>query len=226
MTAFELRQADAVELLLSLPARSVDLIATDPAYQSLEKHRKRGTTTRLKAGGWFDIFPDARYTALFAAMFRALRPDTHAYVMCDDPTSYVVKPIAEAAGFTYWKRVIWDKVKIGMGYHYRGQHENILFFEKGSRKLNDLGVSDVLRFERVQGGYPTEKPVALLEVLIRQSTEPGELVVDPFMGSGSTGRAAVRLGRSFLGGDIAPAALELAHRNITAESRDQPKGRT
>ena len=62
---------------------------------------------------------------------------------------------------------------------------------------------------RVRNGYPTEKPVAVSEVLVRQSTQPGELVIDPFMGSGSVGVAAVRNGRSFLGNDLCAEAVDI-----------------
>ncbi|MBP6629440.1 MAG: site-specific DNA-methyltransferase [Kofleriaceae bacterium] len=93
-----------------------------------------------------------------------------------------------------------------MGYHYRARYECILFFEKGKRKLADLGVADVLTAPRVRGGYPAEKPPAVSEVLVRQSTAPGAIVVDPFMGSGSVGVAAVRQGREFWGNDLCAEA--------------------
>ncbi len=97
---------------------------------------------------------------------------------------------------------MWDKQKIGMGYHYRARYEFVLFFEKGKRKLNDLGIPDVIAAPRVLNGYPTEKPVAVSEILVRQSTDEGELVADPFTGSGSVGVAALKNGRSFLGNDL------------------------
>ena len=68
---------------------------------------------------------------------------------------FVAKPCGEEAGFKFWKPLIWDKMKIGMGYHYRARCERILFFEKGKRKLNDLGIPDVLAVERIYRGYPT-----------------------------------------------------------------------
>ncbi|WP_140145178.1 DNA-methyltransferase, partial [Vibrio parahaemolyticus] len=95
-----------------------------------------------------------------------------------------------------------------MGYHYRARHEYILFFEKGKRKLNDLGVPDILQSKRVYRGYPTEKPVDLLEVLISQSSTEDELVMDPFFGSGSTLVAAKKLNRNYIGCDISDAAHE------------------
>lgn len=218
---FELHQRDAVAFLRDLPDASVDLVVTDPPYASLEKHRKRGTTTRLShskasSNDWFAIFPDDRFPELFAEAFRVLRPDRHFYLHCDATTMFTVKPMGEAAGFRFWKPLVWDKRKIGMGYHYRARHEFVLFFEKGKRKLADLSVPDILEVDRVWRGYPTEKPVGLAEILIRQSTRPGELVCDPFMGSGSAGVAALGLGRRFLGNDASEAAHAVARPRLEA----------
>ena len=208
-----LAQADALAWLRGLPDGCVDLVITDPAYESLEKHRQVGTTTRL-TGAWFDIFPNARFPELFREVHRVLTRDAHFYLFCDQETMFVAKPLAEVAGFKFWKAIIWDKVKIGMGYHYRSRHELILFFEKGKRRLNDLGVPDIISAPRIIGGYPTEKPPEVAEVLIRQSSEPGEVVVDPFLGSGSTGVAARRSGRRFGGCDISGEALALARQRL------------
>jgi site-specific DNA-methyltransferase (adenine-specific) len=122
---------------------------------------------------------------------------------------FVAKPIAEAVGFRFWKPLVWDKKTIGMGYHYRARYEFVLFFEKGKRKLRDLGSPDVIQAARIRGGYPTEKPVDVSEILVNQSSLPGETVADPFMGSGSVGVAAVRHGRFFRGNDIQAKAIEM-----------------
>src|SRR5689334_2879153 len=127
---------------------------------------------------------------------------------------FVAKPEAERVGFRFWKPLVWDKRSIGMGYHYRARYELILFFEKGKRRLNDLGVADVISVPRIHRGYPAEKPAAVSEVLIGQSSEPGEVVADPFMGSGSVGVAARRLGRRFLGTDVNAEAVSLTRRRL------------
>ena len=214
-------QEDAISWLRTLDSGSVDLIVTDPAYESLEKHRARGTTTRLKrskasSNDWFQIFPNTRFPELFAEAYRVLANHRHFYLFCDQETMFVAKPMAEAAGFRFWKPLVWDKQRIGMGYHYRSRYEFILFFEKGKRKLNDLGVPDVLEHPRVHRGYPAEKPTAVSSVLIRQSTEAGELVIDPFSGSGSVGVAAVEQGRRFLGTDICEQAVVIANTRLAA----------
>lgn len=219
MNTFTTVKMDAIDLLSNLSANSADLIVTDPAYESLEKHRNVGTTTRLKrskssSNDWFPIFPNARFGAFFAEAYRALKKNAHLYMFCDQETMFVAKPIAEAAGFKFWKPIVWDKRKIGMGYHYRARYELILFFEKGKRRLRDLGQADVIEVPSVRGGYPTEKPVKVSEILISQSTSPGETVVDPFCGSGSVGVASMNLGRNFIGGDVSDAALALARSRL------------
>jgi site-specific DNA-methyltransferase (adenine-specific) len=193
----------------------VDLLITDPAYESLEKHRAVGTTTRLKhskssSNDWFAVFPNARFGELFAEVFRVLKRNTHFYLFCDAETMFIAKPEAERAGFRFWKPLVWDKRTIGMGYHYRARYEFVLFFEKGKRRLNDLGIADVISVPRIHGGYPAEKPPEVSAVLVNQSSQPGDVVADPFMGSGSVGVAAAKLGRRFLGNDLNPEAVRLA----------------
>ena len=221
-TNFELSQLDAVAFLRTLPSESVDIVVTDPAYESLEKHRAIGTTTRLKVSAgssnpWFRVFPNARFGELFEEVHRVLKRDTHFYLMCDPETAFIVKPVAEAAGFKFWKPLVWDKRSIGMGYHYRARYEFVMFFEKGKRRLHDLGIADVLEVPRIRGGYPAEKPSALSQILIGQSSVEGDLVVDPFMGSGSVGVAALELGRRFMGNDVAEEALSLARDRLRAK---------
>lgn len=139
---------------------------------------------------------------------------------------FAAKPAGEAAGFHFWKPLVWDKRTIGMGYHYRARYEFVLFFEKGKRKLADLGVSDVIEAPRLRPPcYPTEKPVAVPAVLIAQSSSPGDLVIDPFCGSGSTGVAALQAGRHFSGCDTSDQAIALARQRLTlAGGAEGPQG--
>ena len=213
--SFEICTQDAVSWLRDQPTGSIDLVVTDPAYESLEKHRAIGTTTRLKhskssSNNWFTVFPNARFGELFDEVHRVLRRHAHFYLFCDAETMFVAKPEAERAGFRFWKPLVWDKRTIGMGYHYRSRYEFILFFEKGKRRLNDLGIADVISVPRIHRGYPAEKPAAVSDVLIGQSSQPGEVVADPFMGSASVGAAALGLGRHFRGTDVNPDATRIA----------------
>jgi site-specific DNA-methyltransferase (adenine-specific) len=220
MLNYELVTKDAVEWLKTLDDESVDLLITDPPYESLEKHRSKGTTTRLKvskgsSNQWFDIFPNDRFLELFTEIYRVMKSNTHFYLFCDQETMFTAKPLGEQVGFKFWKPIVWDKEKIGMGYHYRARYEFILFFEKGKKKLNNLGIPDILSSPRIRGGYPTEKPVDISKILIEQSTLKGEIVVDPFFGSASVGEAALSAGRNFKGSDIFDKAVIDARKRLS-----------
>jgi site-specific DNA-methyltransferase (adenine-specific) len=218
---------DAFDLLASLPPESVDLVVTDPPYESLELHRSRGTTTRLTTN-WFATVPNSKLPELLRLVYRALKPDRHFYLFCDEVTADVIKQQQQvgmirqpngarrcSCGLSYWKEIIWAKttndgtrVRGGTGYHYRAANERILFFEKGKRALNDLGIPDVLMAPRSGVPGPAVKPGAIVRTLISQSTAPGELVVDPFCGSGVAGVEARAIDRHFLLGDIDLAYLD------------------
>lgn len=204
---------DACEWLGTLKDASVDLIVTDIAYESIEKHRAVGTTTRLKK--WFPTFPNTRVPELFAQMYRVLKKNAHLYFFCDHETMFLAKPIGEEVGFTFWNPIVWDKVHIGGGYHYRRQKEFILFFEKGKRKLATADVGDVLRYPRIVGDYPTRKPQQLVDTFVTQSSKPGELVIDPFFGSATTAASALSQGRPFMGSDISDEAHRVARERLS-----------
>jgi len=221
--------SDAFDLLQGLAPQSVDLVVTDPPYESLQIHRARGTTTRLTTN-WFTTVPNERLPQLLREVARVLRDDRHFYLFCDEVTADVIKQQQGvgasrlpngarrcACGLTYWKEVLWAKTTLdgrsirgGTGYHYRAASERILFFEKGKRALNDLGIPDVLMAPRAGIPGPAVKPAALVRTLIAQSSAPGELVLDPFCGSGVVGVMAQSLGRRFLLGDIDLAYLDPA----------------
>jgi len=219
--------SDALNLLSGLAPESVDLVVTDPPYESLQIHRARGTTTRLTSD-WFTTIPNARLPELLRQVYRVLRADRHFYLFCDEVTADVIKQqqgVGAArlpngarkcsCGFVYWKEIVWAKTTLdggrirgGTGYHYRAASERILFFEKGKRALSDLGIPDVLLAPRSGVPGPAVKPGTVVRTLIAQSTAPGELVVDPFCGSGVAGVEARALQRRFLLGDIDLAYLD------------------
>lgn len=237
---------DATELLRSLPDACIHAALTDPAYESLERHRKRGTTTRLKvskgsSNEWFDIFKNERYPQFFDQLYRVLVPRSYALIFCDDTTDQIIRPIARDAGFWVWGKWVWVKVakdqkkatpgrpvvKGGMGFHGRKGHEHIVVLEKRSRKqlpharwdvmtdplgegrkIGDAGLTDVFFCPRVDNGYPTEKPAELVKELLMQIANPGEIVIDPFAGSGVVGREAKKLGIPYLLGDTSSKAIE------------------
>lgn len=233
-----LHHGDYLPWLSSLPDASVDLVITDYPYESLEKHRKVGTTTRLKksdasSNEWFGVIPNSDLPKLMEELYRVLKKKTHCYMFCDDETSDFLKKAGQEAGFHCWKRLVWNKEAMGMGYHYRATYEFIVFFEKGTKKavpgkyfagtrqLSNRGVSDILSHKRIKSkdAYPTEKPLSLMEVLILNSANDGDIVIDPFMGSGVVGQAAIRNLCRFWGNDISPTSLRHAKRKIRPEMK-------
>jgi site-specific DNA-methyltransferase (adenine-specific) len=173
-----------------------------------------------------------------------LKKNAHMYLMSDTETMFVLKPMGDDAGFKFWNDLPWIKlvkngtrvavlkgrkstkvrepmdVRVikqpftGMGYHWRKATEKILFFEQGKRKLRDLGLNEVQYSSRIHKGYPSEKPVDLFQPIIFNSSIPGEVVCDPFMGSGPVGRAAVGMGRHFVGNDKSVEALMVARTRL------------
>lgn len=201
---YQLVMGDSLPVLKGMEDECVDLVVTDVPYESLEAHRAKGSTTRLTKE-WFQVISNDTLADYIHEFYRVLKPDTHAYIMCDQPTHYHIRDAGIKAGFIFKKCLIFDKVLMGMGYSYRCQHEFICYLEKGKRRLNNLGISDVLSYKRVRNGYPTEKPVDLSVDLILNSSNQGDTVLDTFVGSGSTMQAALQTGRNIIGMELKPS---------------------
>jgi site-specific DNA-methyltransferase (adenine-specific) len=184
-------EADARLWLPQLPDASVDLIVTDPPYRF-----QRGTTYFRD---WFPDLDDHEWQPIFHQLYRILRPNRHAYVFCDDRTRPLFDEAANAAGFRRHPPLIWDKDWLGIGTAaWRSRYELICWYEKGRRAGNHNNRANIIRARRAHRGYPTEKPIAALRQLIEQASLLGELVLDPFCGSGNTGLAARQLHRHAL----------------------------
>lgn len=238
---------DAFEAMKLMPDGVVDLVVTDPPYKSLEKHRDSKARIRKyerdKAAGkitgtriprlreWFPTIPNECFPALLSELYRVMAPDSHCYIFCDDETSDIIKAACvamvaergEKGAFTWWKRIVWDKLHRGQGYHYPNQHEFVVFLEKGKRKLNSHSFASVLACKRVSKGSlggrapgPTEKPVSLIAKLIENSSQPDDLVFDPFCGRGATGVAALFAKRQFLGFDVQRKAVRISRERLRA----------
>lgn len=114
------------------------------------------------------------------------------------------------SGFHFIKSLIWDKQKKIMGTFYMSQFEYILFFRKGEgRKINNCGTPDILSIpisktkdDKGNNLHDTEKPVELMKILIENSTNEGETVLEPFAGIGSTLIACDQLNRKCVASEI------------------------
>ena len=233
---------DAFEFLARLPNENVDLIITDPPYESLRRWEGIGTTARMGLGKkgskaddpdkFFPTIPNSSLPLMLQEFYRVLKSNTHCYVMSDCqtlphlfcslglglqcPESCIYSDDISYPEFSYWKLLVWHRGALGMGYHFRSCHEYILMLDKGkNRKPKDLAIGDVFSIRPPSPKqYPTQKPVELFELLIDQSSDPGELVVDPFVGAGTAAVAAAKLGRRFLVCDISERACELTARAL------------
>lgn len=132
------------------------------------------------------------------------------------------------AGLRVKSQVIWDREAHGMGDlngSFAPQHDVIWFASKDGFAFAGMRPKSVIRSMRLGGEelvHPNEKPVDLMEQLIEPLTSAGDLVCDPFLGSGSAGRAAVRLGRRFVGMDTDPNHFATARDRIEAETCRHP----
>lgn len=244
----DIYRSDAIEWLKTLPDASVDLICTDPAYDELTRHRKVGTTTRLTGGkgakgsesvedGFFQTVPDSYYWPLCEQFRRVLKP--HGALVHFGgwyTTGHVLVPALKFAGFpargkgteTYQRLACWDKMTLGMGWGLRRGAEWVLIQHVGRHKRKwkdnpdyDRSMCDVLREKAIRNGYPTEKPVDVMRALIRQFSHPGDLVIDPFLGSGSVAVAARAEHRNFAGCDIDQGAVEHALARLTQQEQQE-----
>ena len=231
-------KSDALVFLKDLRDESVDLVLTDPPYESGNKWRGVGTTARRgmgRAGTGSDddskrflVVSNDYLLKVVNEIYRVLKIGHHAYVMADWETAVLICQHVEktwpwrtvsGVKISPFKALVWDRIAMGLGYSYRSRHEFICFLRKGKKwnQLNDLGVPDVLQYKRVppsSADVPTQKPFHLFRVLVAQSSSEGDLVVDPFMGSGTTARAAHALNRKWLGCDIEQAHVDIANKEF------------
>lgn len=200
--------ADARDALSKIKSASVDLVLTDPPYGiALDKGFKSLDAWDGK------IYDDEVQTVLdtidtvMRECFRVLKNDRHMYVFCAiQHYDYLLKKLREI-GFNVGEvPCVWHKTggagAGGSEYAYASNYELFFLCMKGRRRLNRVGESNVFTEMRVSPQrkvHPTQKPLPLIRSLIEQSTRPGEFVIDPFAGSGTTLRAAMQLKRTTWG---------------------------
>ena len=128
---------------------------------------------------------------------------------------------AEAAKFRLHTILVWDKRTALPNKYYQNVTEFGLFMFKGKAfTIADPSSKNLVSiFQRDESEHPTEKPVELMRFWIGNSSKPGEIVLDPFMGSGTTGVAALQLGRNFIGIEKDPRWFDIACKRIEDAQR-------
>ena len=138
-------------------------------------------------------------------IYRVLKNKAHCYIMINSRNLKDLQVEAEKVGFKFQNLLIWDKGNVTPNQYYMGGYELILMLRKGGAKpINNMGTSNIIKIPNIIGKkqHPTEKPIKLMEILIENSSNEGDVVMDPFMGSGSTAKAADNLKRKFIGSEI------------------------
>lgn len=208
--------ADYRDFMLSFPEGSVDLILTDPPYTISKKTGFASVVNGVKRfavsmdfGAWDHAQIDL--TDMAQVFYRALRQSGTAIVWYDLWKIGELKEAMEKAGFKMLRQIIWQKtnpVPLNMKSTYlSNSREMAVAGVKGGKPTfnseYDPGVYE-LPIPRHNGHrqHPTQKPEPIFSELVRKHSNPGDLVVDPFLGSGTTAMAAIKNARSFAGCDI------------------------
>jgi site-specific DNA-methyltransferase (adenine-specific) len=141
-----------------------------------------------------------------AELYRVLRDPGDCYLMINNLNSYDLETEAYRAGFRKHNLLVWRKTNVTPNRWYMQDCELIFYFYKGeARTINSPASSQSFSYPAPKRRrHPTEKPVPLFVYYIENSSQPGDTVLDPFFGSNTTGEAAVRTGRNFIGCEIDP----------------------
>lgn len=227
---------EALEVLDSLPDSSVDLLLTDPPYSSggsLEAQKNvkaqglRSATVQASDFAWFaaDNMSTAGLVWLLRASLtrsrRLLRPNRAALVFTDWRMVPHLAPALESSGLRYRNMIVWDKGSAGLGNGFKPAHEIILEYSNGTTEYHTKTGQNVIRARRVAPGirdHNAQKPVPLLQDLMTVCAPPGGVVLDPFMGSGSTLVAAKATGRRAIGVEIDERYCESAAARLAQDS--------
>lgn len=218
---------DCLEVMPTLTP--CDLVCTDPPYLV----SKGGFAANLQLeggfGGWMkdygnqgDIVPcDMAFDEWMPLVHAALAPQAHAYFMSNGRNVKAMQTSAEAAKFRFHTLLVWDKRAALPNKYYQNVTEFGLFMFKGKAKtINDPSSKNLVSiFQRDESSHPTEKPVELMRYWIANSSEAGGTVLDPFMGSGTTGVAALQIGRNFIGIERDPRYFDIACERIDKAQR-------
>ena len=212
--SYHIYNKDCLGVLKNIPNESVDLIATDPPYPTTSRGSAGNSGGMLqkdinKKGKVF-TYNNINCKEYAPEFYRVLKDGSHCYVMTNHINLIDMLNTFTNIGFHFIKSLIWDKGNKIMGQYYMSQFEYILFFRKGrGKRINNCGTSDILsvpnkktKDENGKNIHDTEKPIGLMEILINNSSQENELVLDPFMGVGSTGLACIKNNRNFIGIEI------------------------
>ena len=216
-----LYNADALDVLPHLP-RAARVVVMDPPYSSggfQEAGKAQGSIGTMQAASIeSDTMSSEGYTHFIRRVVRAANAQA-VYVFTDWRMWGFTREAIELGGHRVRGMIVWDKGRGAMGVRWKMQHELIAWGARVPSKMGE-GHGNVIQAARTRNAlHPTEKPVNLLSTIIG-TAEPGE-VLDPFMGSGTTGVAAIRHGRRFIGIELDPKHFATAVQRLESELAQQ-----
>lgn len=209
---------DCLQLMKDIPDGSVDLIVTDPPYginykSGAQKYCKRdnidGTHVKVRNESFFDeiIGDDVTPIEWLKDAYRVLKENTAIYVFCCWRSYPAFKQGLEDCGFKTKNLIVLNKSNHGMGDlkgQYAPKHELLLYANKGRHVLNrhQGRMKDVWDVKVKYSGairlHPNEKPCQWYEIPVLESSKEGDLVLDPFAGSGTLGKVCQDNSRQFI----------------------------
>lgn len=220
---------NAIEFMKTLQDNSIDLLVTDPPYKVTARGNAGNTggmlQTKLTMQGKIFKHNNIKPKDYIPEFYRILKDGSHCYIMTNHVNLQEMINVATESGFHFIKSLIWNKGNKIMGHYYMSQFEYILFFRKGKgKKINNCGTADIINVpnKKTKGEdgknlHDTEKPIELMKILIENSSQENELVLDPFMGIGSVAIACKRLNRECIGVEIDEHYYSIALNRIGAE---------
>lgn len=217
---------DCLEGLAAIPDKSVDAIITDPPYFLSMGHSGSSTNAAksdaLSSNRAFNDLAICTpfYKQLFSEYRRVLKDDGSFYFFTDWRGYAYYFPLLNAE-LPVRNMLVWDKIS-GPGSFYSFNHELIVFGTYKGKTKGGVG-SSVWRMKAFSSGaaatngkkvHPTQKPVEVITKMIEDSTEPGAVVLDTFMGSGTTAVACLKTGRNFIGFELDEGYHAIAQQRI------------
>lgn len=216
---------DVRQLFKEIPDNSIDLVVTDPPYKIVQGGRTKDMghggimamdNKDVSKGKMFEQ-NDIKFSEWLPEVYRVLKPRTNAYIMTNGRNIAELQAAAEDAGLHYQNLLVWKKRTKTPNRYWMQTCEFILMLSKRpARSIHDMGKENFFQYDSKRGNrlHPSEKPIDLMADLIVESSSIGETVLDPFMGSGTTGVAALRLSREFIGMEVDPKFFEVAKQRL------------
>lgn len=212
---------DCREALARIKSESVDCVITDPAYRVISggKPKKKGQPSGILSKNNGKIFEenDIDFEDWVPEIYRILKPDTHAYIMCNELNLYKLHDICLKVGFKIHKTLVWVKNNATPNRWYMANGEFTLFLRKGKAKsINNCGSKAFHEFKNILGTklHLTEKPLELFEYYILNSTQKNDVLVEPFGGSAVLTLAGIKNDRNVLSFEKDPFWNEIANKRI------------